>query len=136
MQSVGLICAFLSLTAMLDSLCSYIVYSRHICLLRTLIGVYVLFPLIIMQCKVWWLMIIDGSLAASSSVVIASSTAFKAAWVSTLYSVKPNALHNASRSTFPAGSLRRFFPVVGFCWCPVIPVIELSRIITVELLIL
>ena len=26
------------------------------------------------------------------------------------------------------------YPVVGLCWCPVIPVIELSRIITVELL--
>ena len=44
------------------------------------------------------------------------------------------ARHKVSKSIFPAGSPRRFFPVVGFCWCPVMPVVELSRMMTVELL--
>ena len=36
-----------------------------------------------------------------------------------------------TRFTAGAGSPLIVSPVVGFCWCPVIPVIELSRIMTV-----
>ena len=79
----------------------------------TLIGGLCTVPLIITQGL--RLIIMDGSLAASSSVT-ASSTALRSYGSTTLTLLKPNALHNASRSTFPAGSPRRFFPVVGFYW--------------------
>ena len=45
----------------------------------------------------------------------------------------PTARHRLSRSILAQGSPLRLKPVVGFCWCPVMPVMELSRIMTVEL---
>ena len=76
-------------------------------------------------------MITEGSSAASSSF---RTLSISLRWLgfTTRTRRKPTARHRASKSTFPAGSPRRFFPVVGFCWWPVMPVMELSRIMMVE----
>ena len=43
------------------------------------------------------------------------------------------AWHRASKSTAAAGSPLMLKPVVGFCWWPVMPVMELSSTMTTEL---
>ena len=79
------------------------------------------------------LMITDGASAASSSLMTASHSA-RLYGSTTRTRSNPMARQRASRSILPAGSPLMLYPVVGFCWWPVMPVIELSRMITVELL--
>ena len=75
--------------------------------------------------------ITDGSFAASSSLSALSQAA--RSYGSTICTRRmPTAWHRASKSIFVHGSPLRLKPVVGFCWCPVMPVMELSRMITVE----
>ena len=105
-------CAFLSLTAIAGQpILMHCLQPTHLSS-STLIGGLWTVPFIITQGL--RLIMIDGSLAASSSVT-ASSTALRSYGSTTLTLLKPSALHSASRSTLPAGSPRRFLPVVGFC---------------------
>ena len=78
-------------------------------------------------------MMTDGSSAASSSVTTCSAGLQV---VGVDHPHPPDAHGPAQGSpgrSSPPGSPLRFLPVVGFCWWPVMPVMELSRMMTVEL---
>ena len=77
-----------------------------------------------------WAMMREGSSAATSSLT-AASMAFTSKGSTTRTRSMPTAFASSSRSTCLVASPRMVLPVVGLSWWPVMPVMELSRMMTV-----
>ena len=79
-----------------------------------------------------WVMMTDSASAFTSSRITFSSSFWSKALTSHTLSI-PNERHSPAMLMAGTISPFRVFPVAAWSWCPVIPVVELSRMMTVAL---